>query len=129
MKEKAPRSADKKLRVLIVDDSANIRSMLVRLCAGFPKLDVVGEAKDGLEALAAIKQSKPQVITLDIQMPKLNGLEVLKAIRQEQPKPMVIVLTGINEELYRQKCFELGANYVFAKGGEFDDILRVLRSL
>ena len=129
MNEKPARLSDKKLRVLIVDDSAQIRSMLTRLCVGFPNLEVVGEAQDGLEALSSIAQFKPDVITLDIRMPKLNGIEVLKAIGEEKPKPIVIVLTGITEEIYRQKCFELGANYVLTKGSEFEEIVGVLRRL
>ena len=129
MKQKAASGAAKKIRVLIVDDSANIRSVLVRLCAGLPKLEVVGEAKDGLEALEAIQKLKPDLVTLDIRMPRLNGLEVLKSLRARESKPIIIVLTGVTEEIYRQKCFEFGANFVFAKGTEFDEIVRVLRGL
>jgi DNA-binding response OmpR family regulator len=62
-------------------------------------------------------------------MPKLNGLEVLKSLREEESKPVIIVLTSITEEIYRQKCFEFGAKHVFAKGAELDEIVRVLREL
>jgi len=129
MKEKTTSGAGRKIRVLIVDDSDNIRSMLVRLCAGLPKLEVVGEAKDGLEALEAIQKLKPDVVTLDIRMPKLNGLQVLKSLREGESKPIIIMLTGVTEEIYRQKCFEFGAKHVFAKGTELDEIVRVLRAL
>src|SRR6266404_3176819 len=129
MKEKTTAGEGRKIRVLIVDDSDNIRSMLVRLCAGLPKLQVVGEAKDGLEALEAVQKLKPDLVTLDIRMPMLNGLEVLKSLSREKSKPIIIVLTGITEEIYRQKCFELGAKHVFAKGSELDEIVRVLRAL
>ncbi len=129
MKEKTTSGEGKKNRVLIVDDSDTIRSMLVRLCAGLPQLEVVGEAKDGLEALEAIQKLKPDVVTLDIHMPKLNGLEVLRSLREEESKPIIIVLSSVTEEIYRQKCFEFGAKHVFAKGTELDEIVRVLRAL
>src|SRR6266404_511067 len=98
MKEKTTSGEGKKNRVLIVDDSDTIRSMLVRLCAGLPQLEVVGEAKDGLEALEAIQKLKPDVVTLDIHMPKLNGLEVLRSLREEESKPIIIVLSSVTEE-------------------------------
>ena len=129
MKEKKTAGDARKIRVLIVDDSDNIRSMLVRLCDGLPKLQVVGEARDGLEALEAIQKLKPDVVTLDIRMPRLNGLEVLKSVREGKSKPLIIVLTSVTEEIYRQKCFEYGASYVFAKGAEFDEIVRALHAL
>jgi CheY-like chemotaxis protein len=82
-----------------------------------------------VEALAAIRKLKPDVVTLDLRMPNLGGLEVLQAVRDEIEKMVVIVLTARNEEFYRQKCFELGARHVFDKSGDFEPLLLVLRSL
>ena len=114
---------------MIADDSAEIRQMLVRLCAFFPHVEIVGEAEDGRAALAAVRKLKPDVITLDIRMPKMSGIEVLKAIRAERHACVVIVLTGMADEIYRQKCLELGANYFFEKATEFEKVGDVLRAL
>lgn len=128
MKEKL-RTGSEKVRLLIVDDSATVRDSVTRLCSLNPRLEVVGQAKDGVEALAAIRKLKPDVVTLDLRMPNLGGLEVLQAVRDEIEKMVVIVLTARNEEFYRQKCFELGARHVFDKSGDFEPLLQVLRSL
>jgi|SRR6185369_13060215 DNA-binding NarL/FixJ family response regulator len=128
MKEKL-KTGSEKVRLLIVDDSATVRDSVTRLCSLNPRLEVVGQAKDGVEALAAIRKLKPDVVTLDLRMPNLGGLEVLQAVRDEIEKMVVIVLTARNEEFYRQKCFELGARHVFDKSGDFEPLLLVLRSL
>ena len=128
MKEKL-KTGSEKVRLLIVDDSATVRDSVTRLCSLNPRLEVVGQAKDGVEALAAIRKLKPDVVTLDLRMPNLGGLEMLQAVRDEIEKMVVIVLTARNEEFYRQKCFELGARHVFDKSGDFEPLLLVLRSL
>ena len=128
MKEKL-KTCSEKVRLLIVDDSATVRDSVTRLCSLNPRLEVVGQAKDGVEALTAIRKLKPDVVTLDLRMPNLGGLEVLQAVRDEIEKMVVIVLTARNEEFYRQKCFELGARHVFDKSGDFEPLLHVLRSL
>lgn len=128
MKEKL-KAGTEKVRLLIVDDSATVRDSVTRLCSLNPRLEVVGQAKDGVEALAAIRKLKPDVVTLDLRMPNLGGLEVLQAVRDEIEKMVVIVLTARHEEFYRQKCFELGARHVFDKSGDFEPLLQVLRSL
>jgi DNA-binding NarL/FixJ family response regulator len=128
MKEKL-KTGSEKVRLLIVDDSATVRDSVTRLCSLNPRLEVVGQAKDGVEALTAIRKLKPDVVTLDLRMPNLGGLEVLQAVRDEIEKMVVIVLTARNEEFYRQKCFELGARHVFDKSGDFEPLLLVLRSL
>ena len=124
-----PSPHQSKLRVLIADDSAEIRQMLVRLCAFFPHVEIIGEAEDGRAALAAVRKLKPDVITLDIRMPKMSGIEVLKAARAEGHACVVIVLTGMADETYRQKCVELGANYFFEKAAEFEKVGDVFRTL
>src|SRR5205085_4672342 len=94
----------KPLRVLIVDDSATVRRRLNILLSEIPLLEVIADAKDGAEALAVIRGLKPDLVTLDIQMPKMNGLEVLTAMRHEGIACRVIVQAGTQGETYREKC-------------------------
>jgi len=116
----------KKVRVLIVDDSATLREGLTTLCSLVSKLEVVGTAGDGVEALEAIRNLRPDVVSLDIRMPKMSGIEVLKAIRRDRLSCTPIILSGMADEFFRQKCLKLGAKYVFNKSTELEKFLQVL---
>lgn len=84
---------DQKIRVLIVDDSALIRSVLRSGLAQHPLIEVVGMASDGLDALTKIKALRPDVVTLDIEMPRLNGIGVLERVVGKAPVSFVMVST------------------------------------
>lgn len=84
-------SVDKKLRVLIVDDSATVRRFLSDLVNSTPDMAVVGEARDGQEAVAMAASLRPDVISMDIQMPVMDGLAATELLMQQQPLPIVIV--------------------------------------
>jgi YesN/AraC family two-component response regulator len=116
----------RKTRVLIVDDSAMLREGLTNLCSLRSELEVVGTASDGVEALEAIRNLKPDVVSLDIRMPNMSGIEVLRAIRRNRLSCTPIVLSGMADEFFRAKCLKLGAKYVFDTGTELDKFLRAL---
>ncbi len=83
----------RKVRVLIVDDSATIRGLISATLTRDPEVDVIGEAGDPLEAREAIKALNPDVITLDVEMPKMNGIEFLEKIMRLRPMPVIMVST------------------------------------
>ncbi len=83
----------KKLRVLIVDDSPLLRQVLVDMLSKEPDIEVAGLAKDGLEAISMAKELKPDVITLDVEMPRMSGLEALSNIMRDRPVPVIMVST------------------------------------
>src|SRR6266850_1022845 len=116
----------RKTRVLIVDDSARLREGLTSLCSLQSELEVVGTAGDGFEALEAIRDLKPDVVSLDVRMPKMNGIEVLRAIRRDRLRCTPIVLSGMTDEVFRRKCMELGAKYVFDKSTDLEKFLQTL---
>ena len=82
---------NKKIRVMIVDDSAFMRKVIGDILSADPAIEVVAKAKNGNEALQHLKESSPDVITLDIEMPGKNGLEILPEIMAVKPVPVVMV--------------------------------------
>ncbi len=120
---------EKKVRVFIVDDSAAVRSRLVALLDDLGAVEVIGQAEDADKALTGVQQLKPDVVILDIRLPKGSGLDVLRAIRKETAPPAVIMLTNFPYSPYRQRSLEAGASYFFDKSSEFDQIPRALEEL
>ena len=79
------------IKVLVVDDSRVAQEFMVHLLTADPAIQVVGIANNGVEALAAVKEQRPDVITMDIHMPKMDGCEATRAIMETTPTPIVIV--------------------------------------
>ncbi|WP_435011402.1 chemotaxis-specific protein-glutamate methyltransferase CheB [Tundrisphaera lichenicola] len=82
------------IRVLVVDDSETARSLLVLILGSDPGLEVVGEARDGVEAVEMTQRLRPDVVTMDILMPRLDGLAATREIMITAPTPIVIVTAG-----------------------------------
>lgn len=109
-------SANKKFRVLIVDDSAFMRKVLETIFNADDQLQVVGQAKDGREAIALAESLKPDVITMDINMPHMDGLQATAQIMTTNPRPIVIVSSESREGAASTlKALELGAIEFVAK--------------
>jgi two-component system, chemotaxis family, protein-glutamate methylesterase/glutaminase len=105
-----PITANKKFRVLIVDDSAFMRKVLETIISSDETLQVVGQAKDGREAVTLAESLKPDVITMDINMPHVDGLQATAQIMTTNPRPIVIVSSESREGADSTlKALELGA--------------------
>ncbi len=94
-------------KVLVVDDEPEAVELLTEFLSS--KGYEVLTATSGEEALRRVKEERPHLVLLDIQMPKMNGLEVLRRIREIDPEMGVIMATGVNEEDVGRKALELGA--------------------
>jgi two-component system, LytTR family, response regulator len=92
------------IRIILVDDEPLARNLLKEYLLAFPQFQVIGECGDGFEAVKTIQQLNPDLIFLDIQMPKINGFETLELLEK---KPAVIFTTAFDE--YALKAFELNA--------------------
>lgn len=105
-----------KIRVLVVDDSTFMRHVIAGIINSDPQLEVIATAKNGEEAIRKVADLRPDVITLDIEMPRMNGLDALKYIMKNFPTP-VIVLSALTQEgaEYTFKALEYGAVDFIAK--------------
>ncbi len=95
-----------KLRIIIADDERPAREFLKFILREFEDVEIVGEAENGTEAIEIIKQLKPDLALLDLQMPEVSGLEVVKLLRKNQ-MPLVAFVTAFDE--YAVQAFEVGA--------------------
>jgi DNA-binding LytR/AlgR family response regulator len=95
------------LKSIIIDDEESARSRLIRLLAAHPDVQVVAEARDGLEAVQKIEKLAPELVFLDIEMPGIGGFDVLAAIRPDIPLPLIIFVTGYDQ--YALAAFEANA--------------------
>jgi two-component system chemotaxis response regulator CheB len=84
------------IRTLVAEDSITMRELLVAVLRSDPEIDVVGEAKDGVEAVELTKQLRPDVVTMDIRMPRMDGFEATRQIMIESPTPIVIVSGSVD---------------------------------
>ena len=87
-----------KIKVLVVDDSAFMRKAIREILESDPQIEVIGVARNGKEAVEKVKELKPDVVTLDINMPVMDGKEALKIIMEENPVPVVVVSSLTTEE-------------------------------
>jgi len=85
------------VKVLVVDDSAFMRNALTNMLSSDKEITVVGTARNGIEAIAKVKTLKPDIVTLDVEMPRMDGIEALKHIMKENPLP-VIMVSSLTEE-------------------------------
>lgn len=115
--------------ILIADDHPIFRKGLAEVITTATEYSIVGECGDGIAALKIIKELKPDIALLDIQMPKMTGFEVLKAVNESQLTTNVIFLTMHSEENIFEKAMDLGAKGYLLKESVTDDILLCLKNV
>jgi DNA-binding NarL/FixJ family response regulator len=118
------------MRILLVDDHAIFRQGLRALLETKDSIvEIVGEAGDGLEALALIAEKAPDVVVMDIYMPKLNGLEATKQIQERFPKTKVIILSSYTDKVYVKEALKFGALGFVIKDAVFDELIVALNAV
>lgn len=119
------------IRVLIVDDSLFIRTILRDMLKDSPDIEIVGTAVNGIDALKKIAELKPDVITLDIEMPRMNGLETLEALQESRVRPKVIVLSTLTSRQadMTHRALRLGADDFMLKPRDIPNVRGIEREL
>ncbi len=115
------------MKVFIADDSAVVLERLVEMLSELSGIEIVGQARGGLEAINAITKLKPDAVILDIRMPDGSGIYVLRCIKKGHTAPVVIMLTSYPYPQYRKICLDEGADFFFYKSNEFDYLHSSLR--
>ena len=119
----------KKIKVVVADDHTILRQGIKALLDNQEEIEVVGEAKDGREAIKAIEELSPDVILMDIAMPGLNGLEATRRIKKKFPKTKVVVLTMHTNEEYIFQILNAGADGYLVKETAFQDLISAISSV
>jgi DNA-binding NarL/FixJ family response regulator len=112
-----------------VDDYKIVRDVVKSLLDADPGVQVIGEACDGLEALNLISDLQPDVIVMDISMPKMNGLEATRAIRDKWPSISVILTTALAGACYQDVSHLCGANAFLAKENIPQQLLPIIHRM
>jgi len=119
----------KSLRVLIAEDHEVVRQGLKILISADPGLEVAGEAETGQMALRLAKKLQPDVVLMDLAMPRGNGLEAAREIRREVPSSRVLVLSAYKDEETIQQVMQAGASGYMTKNSAADELLNAIREV
>jgi DNA-binding NarL/FixJ family response regulator len=117
------------IRVLLVDDHTILREGVRALLAGEPEIVVVGEAGDGQEALEKVETLTPDVVLMDMVMPRMNGLEATGHIKRRHPEVKVLILSMYDDDEYVQQVIQAGASGYLLKGTAADDLILAIREV
>jgi two-component system response regulator NreC len=118
-----------KIRVLLVDDHAVVRTGLKLVLESEGDIEVIGEARDGFEAIEKARELAPDVVLMDITMPRLNGLEAARQIRKESPQIAVLFLTMHQSEEYFFQALKVGGAGYIPKSAQDTEVLLAVRSV
>ncbi len=113
--------------LFIVDDSPGLRKLIREILEKEPDMKILGEAKDGVEAVEKIRSAKPDLVLIDIWMPKMNGLAAARQLKQEMPELKIIVLTIFDSPEYREAARKSGTNGFLRKSSIVKDLIPTIR--
>jgi DNA-binding NarL/FixJ family response regulator len=116
------------LRIVIADDHGVVRSGLKLLLDRQSDIDVVAEAKDGIEALETVIAEKPDVVILDVAMPRMTGLQATHEIKKQAPDTQVLILSMHDDERYLYEALRAGASGYVLKSAAGEDLLDAVRA-
>jgi two-component system response regulator DevR len=117
------------VKVIIADDSNPIRERIIKLLSDIPNVEIVGEAIDGVETAVIVRKTHPDVVILDLQMPKLSGLEILPRLKEMDPSPVIVVLTNYSTSPMKAMCTRKGGDFFFDKSTEFEMAIGVIERM
>ncbi|MEU1295271.1 response regulator transcription factor [Streptomyces sp. NPDC005840] len=122
-------ASEKPARVVVADDQTVVREGIVMLLGLLPGIEVVGAAGDGIEAVRLVAELAPDVVLMDLRMPRCDGVEATRRIRAEHPGTQVVVLTTFGDDDSLFPALRAGARGYLTKDAGGDEIVRAVRSV
>ncbi len=119
----------KKIRIVLADDHTMIRSGIKMLLRDASDITVVGEAENGEEAIRAVQEHTPDVLVIDLAMPKMSGIDAIRIIRKKYPAIKILVLTMHENEEYVLQIFKAGASGYVVKTAGRDELTAAIRAV
>lgn len=117
------------IRVVVADDEGMVRAGLRMLLEHQPDIEVVGEASDGAEAVEAILRARPDVVLIDVRMPRVDGIEAARRIVEQLPATRIIVLTTFDEDAYVAAAIRAGVSGFLLKVSPPEQLLAAVRTV
>ncbi len=115
------------IKVLIVDDNAKFKKSVKNLLSNEQDIEVIGEAREGKEAILKAKELKPDIVLMDVRMPKMGGIEATRRISQIMPETKIIILTIYDIDEYRNAATNSGAVAFVLKKFMRDNLIQTIR--
>ena len=119
----------RKYQVFIVEDHQLFREGLKSMLSNREDIQIVGEAEDGLEAIQSIRKAKPDLVLLDLSMPKMGGISVMKEVKRDLPDTRILALTIHESDQYVLEAFEAGANGYCIKDASRNELMLAIDSV
>ena len=120
--------SERTINILLADDHTIVRQGLAKVLEAEPGFNVIGEARDGREAISRVEQLKPDVVLMDITMPLLNGIEATRQIKKSNPRTKVIILSMHSHNRFISELFSLGASGYLLKDSNGTDIINAINA-
>jgi DNA-binding NarL/FixJ family response regulator len=120
---------DKLYRILIVDDHPTVREGLKAILYTHPNFDIIGEAADGLEAVNFVERFLPDLVLMDLSMPRMGGLDATREIKKKWPETKILVFTNQESPEYRAATSEAGADGYLLKDSPITKLIKSIKDI
>ncbi len=117
------------ITLLLVDDHDLVRAGISKLLSDVKDIQIIGEARTGEEAIAIVREKRPQVVLMDVRMPGIGGLEATRKLLRLDPDIKIIVLTVCDEEPFPSKLLQAGAAGYITKGSGIEEMIQAIRAV
>jgi DNA-binding NarL/FixJ family response regulator len=117
------------IRILVVEDQAVVRAGLVAIFKYLPEIEVVGQAKNGIEALALFEELAPDIVLLDLMMPEMDGLTTIPKLLEIDSGARILIMTGFGEADNVYEAIRLGASGILVKDSAYEQLLEAIHDV